>query len=133
VGKIAKELDMVPEDVMVPPDQMPQPPPPEPTISFKDIDPERITDPVVMNALVLTACKQAGIELTPEMLRHLGQVPPPQAPQGPMPPAPGGAMPPPPNMNMSGKNMADNGLNPNGNPSLPPVLGNLQEMGSGVV
>jgi len=62
VGKIAKELDMVPEDVMVPPDQMPQPEPPPPTINFKDLDPQSITDSVVMNALVLTACQQAGVQ-----------------------------------------------------------------------
>ena len=130
VGKIAKELDMVPEDVMVDPKEMPQPPPPEPTISFKDIDVETITDPVVMNALVLAACQQAGVQLPPQVMQHLGQVPPPPqgGPQG-GPQGPG--LPPPPDMNMSGKDISENGLNPNGNPGLPPVVGNMQEgMGS---
>ncbi len=127
VGKIAKELDMVPEDVMVAQDQIPPPPPPEPTISFKDIDVEKITDSVVMNALVLAACKQAGVDLPPQVMAHLGQVP---APQGPNPGALEGPIGPAPSMNMSGKNMADNGLNPNGNPGLPPVEGNMQELAS---
>jgi hypothetical protein len=130
VGKIAKELDMVPEDIMVPEDQIPQAEPPEPNIKFKDIDVSEITDSVVMNALVLTACKQSGVELSPAMLAHLGQVPqpPPGAPGVPNPTAMEGPVGP--NMNIGGKNMADNGLNPNGNAALPPVEGNLQESSS---
>lgn len=123
IGKIAKELDMVPEDVMMPQNKIPPPPPPEPSIKFKDIDPQNITDPNLKLQVVLAACLQAGIVLPPELAQL---VPPPAPPPGPPPTDPGA-----PGLSLSGKDISGNGLNPNGNPSLPPVAGNLQELASG--
>lgn len=113
IEKVAKELDLDSEGLVLPQDQIPPPPAPEPNIQFKDIDPALITDPTVMNAVVKAAMEQNGI-VVPNM---------PQEPQSPMAPEPGIPK-------MSGKDFAGLGMNPQGNPELPPVEGNITETGS---
>ncbi len=144
IAKIAKEMDITPEDVIVPVDQLPKPPPPEPTLKVKDIDPLSITDPALLNALVLAALRQNGVDVGPmvdkvagsdrisaehpmqkilSLLGNKGGQP------GPKPLEPGQVAPQLKGL-PGGKDVASNGLNPNGNMSLPPVVGNLNQGGN---
>ena len=134
ISQMADELDLSPEDAIVPPEGLPKPPPPPPLIKFKEIDILGINDSGLMNMLVAAAAQQNGLKLTPEMLKAMGALPPMPPSQGggggnggPMPPPGGGGMPP----SVGGKDIADTGLNPNGNPSMPPVVGNANLGGNG--
>lgn len=143
VGKLAKELDMNPEDVMVPQDQIPPPEPPEPTLKFKDIDPLSIQDPALMNSIVMAAARQNQVDIGAHVDKTVGidrlasnspigrllqaAMAPKDSAQGAAPgvQAAGGAVP-----AGGGKDISGNGMNPNGNPSLPPVAGNLNQGGN---
>lgn len=127
LGRLADLLDLQPEDVILAPNQIPPPPPPPPTLKFKEIDLLAINDSALQNALLLTALKENGVDISPEVEAAAGKTalagaPPPDGP--PMPhPGPGGpglkAMP-------GGKQ----NLSPNGNPSAPPVAGNMNAGGN---
>lgn len=125
--KLAKEMDLDPEDAVIPEDQMPKAPPPEPNISFKDIDPALLTNPAFMNALVVAAMSQNGVQIDPAMAAAAQGLPPPPPP---MPPGGGpvqGGLAPQGGGPALGKDAAGNGFNPNGDESLPPVQGNIME------
>lgn len=108
ISKIAQKFDLSPEDILLTEDQVAASmPPAEPNIEFKDIDPGSITDPVLQQAIIEAAMQQNGVNAP--------------APAPAMPGTPG-------EMGMNspgGKDLA--GGNPNGNPNLPPVSGNLVE------
>lgn len=145
IGKGARMFDFAAEDVLVPLDQMPADEAPEPTIKIKDIDPLAISDPALMNAVLLAALRQNGVDIGPLMDKYAGadkvssQDPAQKymaAKQALMngggdQPAPSSGAP---NLKAlpggGGKNMAGNGANPNGNPNLPPVVGNLNQGGN---
>lgn len=129
IGKVAQELDIEPGDVVIPENQMPAPPPPPPMLKFKELDPLAINDSGLMNMVVLQYLQQNGVPVTPQMAKLMGATPPGPPPgAGGPPPAgggDGGEAPPP---AAGGKDVADNGLNPNGNPGLPPVAGNISQV-----
>jgi hypothetical protein len=136
LSKVAQELDLDPNDVILPQSAMPAPPPPPPMLKMKELDPLSLDDSGLMNMVVAQYLQQNGVQLSPQMLQKLGAVPPgpPQPPPGTpaaQKPAPtskmgsGGAPP------TSGKDISDKGMNPNGNPHLPPVSGNLHPGGEG--
>lgn len=124
ISKVAKELDLEGDEFVLPPDQVPPGDPPEPNIKFKDIDPAQITDPEVVKLLVKAGLSQNGIAVTPEMEAVLGASAP--TPDLIAPDVKVDA-----NVSMSGKDAAGMGANPNGNPMLPPVEGNLAEFTPG--
>jgi len=155
IGKGSEMFDFAKEDMLVPLDKMPPPPPPEPTLKFKDIDPLAIDDPALINQFLLTAMRQNGVDVndivddktgaseigSKGMMARLlmaakgakekkladsgagGQT-------GPKPLTPGQSAPQALRGIPGGKDMADNGANPNGNPNLPPVQGNLNQGGN---
>lgn len=151
ISKGAQMFDFQPEDILIPLDKMPLPPPPEPTLKFKDIDPLAIDDAALMNQFLLSALRQNGVDVneivdektgaeevgSKGMMARLllaakgakekklgagGQ-------PGPKPLVPGQSAPQA-QPEGGGKDMADNGANPNGNPALPPVQGNLNQGGN---
>lgn len=149
ISKGATMFDFSPEDILVPVDQLPKAPPAEPNIKFKDIDPISINDPALLNQFLISALRQNGVDVGPIVdqisgaeeigsggmmhklllaARHGKGNPAPNAEPGGA--APSGA----PNLKAlpggAGKNMAGNGANPNGNPALPPVVGNLNRGGN---
>lgn len=127
--KVAQEFDLDPSEVVTPEEKMPQGEPPKPSITFSDIDPATITDPSVKNQVVIAALRQNGVPVGPELENQLMGLPPP-SPQETQ----GGGMPQGGGFNIgagipgaSGKDLSGSGAQPNGNPSLPPVQGNLTE------
>lgn len=142
IAKVARMFDFAPEDIMVALDKMPPPAPPEPMLKFKDIDPLAIDDAALMNAVLLAALRQNGVDVGPMIDQlagsdKIGSGDPMQQilsmlkGGGGKPPMPGGGAP---NLKAlpggGGKDMAGNGANPNGNPNLPPVVGNLNQGGN---
>lgn len=149
ISKGAVMFDFSPEDILVPVDELPKAPP-EPVLKFKDIDPLAIADPALLNAVLITALRQNGVDVGPIVDKISGAsgigsdsplqkmiqlhtegakgMAPPQVPGEPTGRGPGGmvALP----GGRGGKNMAGNGANPNGNPALPPVAGNLNQGGN---
>lgn len=126
ISKLAKELDLDPSEAVVPENMLPKPPPPEPNLSFKDIDPALLTNPEFMNALVVAALTQNGVQINPAMAAAAQGLPPPPPPmppglQGGMP-GQGGPLPP----AIGGKDIAGNGMNPEGREELTPVGGNVK-------
>jgi hypothetical protein len=141
LGKVADELDLQPEDVILPIDQIPPAPPPPPTLKFKEIDVLAINDSALQNAVLLEALKENGVDIGALVAKIAGTdklgAGKPQDLLGEPPPSPeqGGAHPggKPPLKALqggSGKDMAGMGANPNGNPNLPPVKGNLNAGGN---
>ena len=143
IAKVAQEFDLAPEDFILPEDQLPPPPPPEPQIKFKPIDGLSINDSALLNQFLLAALRQNGVDVGPlvdkvsgaseigsggnhgKAAALLGMGPP----QGANLPGPKPMAPAAPADATGGKDMADNGANPNGNPALQPVIGNLAEGG----
>lgn len=132
LGKLAELLDMQPEDVILTQDQIPPPPPPPPTLKFREIDLLAINDSTLQNAVLLAALKENGVDISPLIEKlagtdklKMGMPPPPGAPH----PGGGGAGAPLKGL-PGGKDIAGNGLAPNGNPSAPPVRGNLNSGGN---
>jgi hypothetical protein len=130
--KLADLLDMQPEDVILSPDQIPPPPPPPPTIKFREIDVMAINDSAIQNAVLIEAMKENGMTVSPEIEAMVGAAAVKGQPGGGPPPphpGPGGqgslkGLP-------GGKNMGNPGSHsPNGNPSAPPVQGNLNAGGN---
>lgn len=125
--KVAKEMDLEGQDLVLPEDQMPQGEPPKPNIQFKDIDPALIVDPQLMSAVMVAAAQQNGVQIPPEVVaRSNGGMNPPlqQKPENGQEAAQAAPLVP---LGPSGKDIASAGMNPNGNPALPPVEGNLAE------
>lgn len=128
IGKLAKELDLDPTEAIVAEDQMPKPPAPEPNVKFKDIDPALLTNPVLMNSLVIAAMSQNQVQIDPALAAQAQGLPPPPPP---MPPggAPGaqggGIMPQGSGPALGGKDISQNGMSPNGREDMAPVQGNL--------
>lgn len=128
IAKIAKELDLTPEEVIIPQNQIPGPPPPPPELKFKPIDLLDIKDSGVLNMAFVEALRQNGVNIPPGLDQMLGAAPPGglAPPGGPDLPHPGpGAAP----GASSGKNIASNGMSPNGGPGAP-VSGNLHPGGN---
>lgn len=155
ISKGAQMFDFQPEDILIPLDKMPPPAPPEPLIKFKDIEPLAINDPALMNQFVLTALRQNGVDVNAIVDEKTGaeeigsngmmaklllaakgakqakiaEAGVPGSQTGPKPLSPGETAPQA-RPSMSGKDMAGAGANPNGNPALPPVQGNLNQGGN---
>lgn len=126
IMKVANEFDLDPSEVVTPEDQIPQGEAPDPMVKFKEIDPASITNPVIMNALVVAACSQNGVEIPQQLAAEAQGLPPPI--QGGSMPQGGGSTPIPGAVSMpgsSGKDISGSGMNPNGDQSLPPVQGNI--------
>lgn len=123
IQKLAQEFDIDVTSVIVPEDQMPPGEPPEPNIQFKDIDPATITDPRIMNAIIVAGLGQNGVQIPPELAAEVQGTP---TDPGAAPPEQGG-LPPLPADSFGGKV----NLSPNGNENLPPVEGNLMDLQPG--
>jgi hypothetical protein len=136
IGRVAHEFDLPPDQAMAPEMPPPQPEPPKPNIAIDKIKPEDIQDPRIMNAIIVAALQQNGVEIPPELAALVQGLPPPEPPpqdapplglpepgQGGLPPQGGGASLP----SIGGKDISGTGMNPNGNPALPPVSGNIME------
>lgn len=136
IAEMADEFDLNPEDIIIPEDKMPQPEPPEPTIKFKDIDAEILTNPLLMNAIVVEAMKQNNVPVPPALESlvvtgkpidaHGGEVP-----QGGGPIPDGASVPGAAPESLPGKGAGLEAMSPNGNPNLPPAIGNLRDQSSG--
>lgn len=129
IMKCAQEFDLDPTEVVTPENMLPKGEAPKPNVQFKDIDPASIQDPRIMNALIVAALTQNGVRIPPELAAQVQGVPldGPPLPPGPEAPPPsggGGGLPLP---SVSGKDIAGTGMNPQGNPGLPPVQGNIME------
>ncbi len=136
ISEMAEEFDLSPEDAIIPKEEMPQPPPPEPTIKIKDIDPETITNPILMNAIVVEAMKQNNVPVPPQMESLVVTGKPIDAhggeePQGGGPIPRGAEIPGAAPEAIPGKSANLEAMTPNGNPALPPAVGNLRDQSSG--
>lgn len=128
--KLADLLDMQPEDVILTPDQIPPPPPPPPNLKFKEIGILEVNDAALQNTILIDAMKQNGVDVSPEIEAHVGSMIVKNGPSGM--PSPPGVKPPHPGPSTGLKSIpgGKENLAPNGNPSAPPVRGNLNAGGN---
>ncbi len=83
---LSKVFDFSSQDILLPLDQLPKPPPPEPTITFKPIDLMEIPVAVDQIAIVNAAMEQNGVQI-PQIGQPQPGSPLPQAPAAhPQPP-----------------------------------------------
>jgi len=128
IMKVAQEFDLDPTEVVTPEEEMPQGEPAKPNLKFDNIDPATIQDATVLNALIIAALTQNGVQISPELAAAAQGMPPPPPQPGEPQADLGGAPPTPGDMQAaSGKDIAGNGMSPNGNEGMPPVQGNIMD------